>query len=505
MLSYWIDRDVVHMLCLQLGYAIKRYHHEGNMMQDTEHILLALDVFYRYCPDKSLDVLKLLPSICHINNNVTISLTTISIWHSCSSCSRGSLILLEHSATLPVINEILQQTRNGMCRDQSRMETILECLGLLKNLTYFGEDNRSYIAEQPNLITTITSLVDVLDIKARERLTAIFRNLVLSSDVRSQFSRRTDVLTAVVRLTGSESNNKKILRNILSFLTSLAMDSASIESLVLYGDGILIGRLKNLLVHDEDPTVRKRAARTLRLMARESSTIPSSTVPVTIILQDYEIIDMLSQRALNDSDDTVRVEIIEAFIQFTSLVRCSMSHYAAVLETLNQLVANINSFETSRGVLALDAVSRTFEEQARHPDNRKVMARHESLTTSLIQILLSSKSSFFAKENVCLTLVALSEEKENHEYVAIPSVLNTIVSILMGTAIQSEGESRRTRLKELVIHVLYNVAETPSTWKLMANQTALLQALLQYASANSTDPDLKKKVKAAILKIATEL
>jgi hypothetical protein len=208
---------------------------------------------------------------------------------------------------------------------------------------------------------------------------------------------------------------------------------------------------------------------------------------------------------LNDSDDAVRVEIIEAFIQFTSLIRCSMIQHAVVLETLNQLVVTINSFETSTGVLALDAVARAFQEQARHSDNRKVMAKHESLTNSLIQILLSSKSSFFAKENACLTLVALSEEKENHEYVTIPPVLDTIVSILMGTAIQREAENRRVRLKELVINVLLNVAETPSTWKLMANQTALLQALLQYASAYSTNPDLKKKVKAAILKVATEL
>jgi HEAT repeats len=539
--SLLVRGGVIQSLCLQLGYVLNRH---GSHEEEISLILESMDVFYRYCPElvtedsirtQGPELLCLLPRVLQTRNGTvdgvvestnTCFLPVVSIWHSCSSCGLGSTLLLQHPATLPAIHEMLQE-RHG------NLDGIMESLGLLKNLTYFGEDHRHRIADHPvNLITTLTGLTGVFEDKAKERLSAVFRNLALSTDVRQRLAQRTDVLTAVVRMAASccdssinegdsyindnfMANNHKqdinarrnVVRNVLSTLASLALDSHSTPWMVFHGDGILVDQLKRFMTRDEDPVVRKRATRALRLLARETS--------APVMLKDNQLLEALSRRALHDSSEAVRTEAVEAFAQCASLVGAHSQNpqqYQTVLDLLTELATSPE--------VSTDVVARSLQEQASRPENRKAMAQRKGLVEAMARIALSSEVSRAAKECICTALVDLSHDEANHEAIAIPAILDALVKVLSDRRVNviSEGwvndenqnngnisgSGATKAMKESTVRTILNLAKTPSNRKIMASQTALLQSLLRVAAATSTD-GLKKEVKGAILHLASEL
>ena len=204
-LSRILEGKCIHLLCLQLGYALNRHqnhHHRERELhgvnssnEEINLILTAMDIFYRYCPElvtegsirnEGPELFRLLKdvlvyyrggvihnSVGRINYNGSgsdIFLSVLSIWHSCSSSSIGTMLLLQHPATLQAINTILLLQKQRPNHNSGGLEIIMEGIGLLKNLSYYGEDYRHLIVDQTNLLTTLTSLTDVPNDKARERL-----------------------------------------------------------------------------------------------------------------------------------------------------------------------------------------------------------------------------------------------------------------------------------------------------------------------------------------------
>lgn len=550
-LSLLAHGGIIQSLCLQLGYAL---NHHGSSEEETSLILASIDVFYRYCPElvteESIrmhgpELLRLLPRVIQYHKTLTIADTSgevkrtkdfvipiLSIWHSCSASVSGSTLLLQQPALIPAIHEML---RGSKCN----LDVIMESLGLLKNLTYFGEDHRHRIVDHPvNLITTLTGLTGVFEDKALERLSAVFRNLALSTELRMRLAQRPDVLNAIVRIAAccsdvssiaersfshaSRNHNmnninydsaarRNTLRNVLSTLASLALDSHSTPWMVFHGDGVLVDQLKRFMVRDEDPVVRKRATRALRLLARETS--------VPVLLQDDKLLTALCHLAMFDTNDAVRKEAVEAFVHCASLVQANskcLQLYQTVLDSLTQLVTNPE--------VSSELMARALQEQARHPENRKHMAQRKELVEAMAHIVMSKDVPRVAKESVCTALVDLSQDEANHEAIATPSILDALVKLLSdrmggrsggGPSGFENDENRNNNnngeisgttraMKESTVRTILNLAKTPSNRKIMASQAALLQSLLRVAAATSTD-GLKKEVKGAILQLASEL
>jgi hypothetical protein len=514
-LSQLHHAGIVHILCLQLGSSLHRMIDESSNYV-VELLLRIVALLYRYNPDveKSLqlqgsEVMHLLPLVYQQTNtsakSTSFNLEILSIWHSFSSSSLGTTALFERPETLPIINEMISKSR----RDTSNIhvEIVMEFLGLLKNLTYYGEDYRHRIVDHTELIATLTSLTDVPDDNARERLSAVFRNLALSIDVRCKLAQRADVLTAIVRMVGNinnrynNSSGKNILRNVLSTLCSLAMDPNSTNLILFHGDGILAEQLKHCLNYDDDAVVRKRAARALRLLARDHS-------PMVVLIQNYQLLEVLSHRAMYDTNNTVRAEAQEAFARCASLIRAPMLQYRTVLDSLTKMavLTTRHNITTNDEPCLPEIVTRAVREQASHPENRRAMAQRTELTEGLSQILTCTEASPVAKENTCATLLDLSKEKENHDRLASPLILDAMVATLLERGQMGETERTRIRIRESIIRSFLNLAQSPTTWKTMASRTSLLQAMLQFASTTSNDQhDLKKQVKAVILQLASEL
>ena len=561
-LHRFVDGKCIHLLCLQLGYAIGRHcsdhgdHrdvHARGSNDEVSLISIAIDAFYRYCPElvtessiqtNGSEVLRLSQAIfvyCrrrgfgrdqkrkkNASDGFDDLLPIVSIWHSCSSCSLGTMRLLQHPETLQAINEILLSKMNQSHHDCTRIDTIMECLGLLKNLTYFGEDYRHQIVDQTNLLATLTSLTDVPNDNTRERLSAVFRNLALSTDARSRLTQQANVLTAIVRMAnyslidsnkmhGNNNNNaenasckKNTLRNVLSTVANLAIDANTNHLMVFHGDGILIEQLKQFLIQGEDFVLRKRASRAIRLLARDPSSAP------VMVLQNNELLDILSDRALNDGNGSVRMEAAEAFAKCADLIRAPMAQHNYIMDALTHMLMT-STTKISKTRANLDIVGRALQEQASHQINRRAMIQRRNLLTALANVILSEDTTLGAKESVCATLASLSEEEANQEIMSIPIVLDALVKILvdqpriLGT--NNTVANARTnvdtivsiRIRESSVRTILNLAKTSSNLQNMANQTALIQSLLRFAAATTTSDDLKKQVKAVILQLAAAL
>jgi len=471
-----IERGVVNALCVQLGFVL---HRHGSPREEIESICTAMDIFYRFSPDlvseQSLrvngrELFRLLPEAIRRGARLPV----ISIWHSCSSSGVGTDLLLEQSSFLRSIGELFRQ---GI----SDPDESLEILGLLKNITYHGEDFRQRLIEQPGILSSLTSFTETeLHEKGQERLSAVIRNLAMSFHTRVVLAQRADVLTCIVRL--STNATQQTLRNLLNTLVSLAMDGDSCLLLVFHGDGMLIELLKRFLLHEDDYIVRKRAARTLRLLARESS--------VSLMINDNKLMDILSSRALHDSSNEVRAEAAEAFARCAGLIKAAMAQHDAVLEALSHLASSPH--------VQADVMARAVKQQACHPENRVPLAKHGKLLMALCKIAVCPKASAVAKENVCNTFLDLSADERSREAIATQTTLDALVHNA------EDRIERHASVREAAVKTLLNLAVHPENRKSMAKQSRLIQSLLHFA-ANTTEDELKKKTKLVLLKLAAEL
>lgn len=478
-LSYCIELGVIRSLCLQLGFVLRRH---GSVKEEIQETCTAIAVFYRFCPElvaseetlrtRGADLFFVLPEAFRKG----AVLPVLSIWHSISSSKVGTAVLLQSPAALLAARDVLRQE---ICGKEGLMET----LGLLKNMTYYGEEYRHLIVEQPGLLSALTSVpLNENCEKARERLSAVFRNLALSLDTRTVLAKRPDFLTAIATLASSTSLT--VLRNMLSTLVSLAIDADSSLLMVFHGEGILVEILRRYVTYTEDATLRKRAARALRLLARETS--------APLMVHDNQLMKVLSQSALHDTSSEVRAEAAEAFARCASLVKAPMAQHEAMLDALTHLSSGPQA-------IPADVMARALKEQATHPENRKALIQRKTLMVALGQIAMSNETSTSAKENVCSALLDLSSDDENNRVlIATPLTLEALVHN------SADRGVHYSVIRRYSVETLLNLAVIPSNRKSMAQYASLLQSLLHFAAATQVG-DLKTKVKSVILQLAAEL
>ncbi len=517
-LHRFVEGNCIHWLSLQLGYALHRRslaaeEHEvstnDNPYNDEVHLIfVALDAFYRQCPQLLLtedsiqrngsQVLRLSrEALVHdsMRQQQGISQPIVSIWHSFSACNLGTTLLLQNPETLRIVNTILSAMKRKFHHQNSTgvIETILECLGLLKNLSYYGEDHRHTIVNQTQLLSTLTSLSDVPNDKARERLSAVLRNLALSVEVRSLLTQRADVLGCLVRLFCACNRSKNTWRNIMSTITSLAIDTSLCHLIVFYGDGVLIEQLKNCVVHSQDSVARKRALKALKLLVKD----PSSTL---VLLQTNRFLEILSNLAITDTsewepNESIHQEATEAFCQCANKVHAPMAQHEYVLNVLTKML----TIPTTN----LGTVARALQEQASHSVNRRAMSRNRNLLQALVAVVRSEETPLDAKESACAALVDLSEDTME---IALPVLLDALVQSLKSPAARTNIESIVTnRIHEYSVQTILNLAKQQPNLNQMACHKALIQSLLRFAAATTTAEDVKKRTKAVILKLAAEL
>lgn len=518
-------RCIVQLLCIQLGYMLSRrgaswcYMDIHDSSLEIKLTLTIIDVFYQYCPEmiteelmrnEGIEILRLSKDMLMNNRSFgsEIFLPILSIWHSYSSSTPGTMLLLHHPITLQAISNILSKVQTELPYQE---QIIMESLGILKNLSYYGEDYRHRIVDQTNLLTNLTSLslVDVPNDKAHERLSAVFRNLALSTEVRSRLIQRADVLNAIVRIIinvtiPNEYRNvdeskidcrKNTLRNILSVVTSLAIDTNTAHLILFHGEGILVEQLENCVIHSEDLVIRKRAVRAFRLLARDPTSAP------IMVLQNNKILEILSDRTLNDVSNAVRMEAAEAFAQCACLIRAPMTQHDYILDMLTQMIM---FSKTTTTTINIDAIAKAAQEQTACVENRVSIGKRGYLLKGLAYIILNESSSLKAKESICTAFLNLSKEAVNHEVIALPIILDALVLTLIDRG-RLNNNSIRNKITELSVRTILNLSGTIINRRVMVKHTTLIQTLIHFAAATTTSESTKKKVKELILQLAVDM
>jgi len=479
-----VEGGIVHVLTLQLGLVLNGRGSSSTTTfsnEDIERVCIALDVFYRFSPEttsetalhtRGKETFRLLSDAFRCG----VVLPVVSVWHSCSSRQFGAWLLSTESF-------ILESITNGFRKGHFQGEgCLLEVLGLIKNISFYGEGEiRQRILHESGLLSSLMSLPEMpLPEKGEEHLSAILRNLALSTTTRVALAQRGEVLTCLVRLANDASIHT--LRNLVNTLVSMTMEEDSCLLIIFHGEGVILELLKRFLFCEMDETVRKRAARILRLMARESC--------VPLLDRNSKLLHCLSDRALNDPSIEVRSEATEAFGKYAGLTVAAMDQHEAVLGALAHLA--------NSPYIHADVLARAVKEQSSHLENRIPLSRCGKVLDALATIVLSPDISEVVKENVCNAFLNLSRDENTREAIASQSTLNALVHCA------ETVDTRQSTMREIAVQTLTNLANHPANGKCMAKKSRLIQSLLQFAATTNNDA-MKKEVKLVLLKLAAEL
>jgi hypothetical protein len=145
---------------------------------------------------------------------------------------------------------------------------------------------------------------------------------------------------------------------------------------VFHGVGIPIEAMKRLVSHDGDEVIRQRAARALSLMARDTS--------APLLVHDTRLMETLSNRALRDTSNDVRIEAAVAFACWPALLKAPMAQHEAILDALTHLA-------NSQSVLP-EVMARALKDQASHPENRIPKAHRNKFLEALARIATSAEA-----------------------------------------------------------------------------------------------------------------
>jgi hypothetical protein len=468
-----VEHGAIHSLCLQLGFVLNK--DKSSDSEELQGICTLIHVLCQ-CRDSlrervmlqiGIDLNALLVRVLEQSNrSETMNEKTVQsilcTWHIAAASSEGSTRLLQCQGLVGAIVDVLKMERDSTL-------ILAEAIGIIKHMTYFAEDYRMHLLEFPNLTPTLCQLpFSALPEMTSERLSAVFRNLACTSQARLAMVDQSIVLAAIVQLCKGQS--RRMRRNLLSTLDSLAMEPDSAMPMVLFGDGLVLNVLMIFLAEKEDDTTRRRAARALRLLARDKTAALLSRVPA--------LLERLADAALHDPSREVRVDVAEAFANCAAYIRAPMPSHDATLSSLTQL---------SSGPVP-DAVAKAFKEQAMVPDNRPKMAENVDLLSALAELALRDHASNSSKEDVANALFQLSNDDGNREKMTTEPVLKTLVRTCQ------QGD-----IRELAITALLNLATVEASRKRMVSHPGLLNALVQFAASSSSCPSLKKDVKKAIM------
>ena len=468
-----VECGAIHALCLQLGFVANKI--SSGETEELQGILTLIHLLCQ-CDEKVIEqpldeigsdlydlmVRVLKKSQNDEKKNEKIIQSILYTWHLLASHAERSIKMLTCQGLVGALVYILR-------RETVHADVNIEAIGIVKHLTYFAENYRVHLLDYPDLIPSLSRLTftNMHEISI-ERLSAIFRNLACTTQARKGMVTQSIILAALVQL--SKGTSRRTTRNLLFTLGSLAMEPDSAMPMILFGEGMLVTVLVMFLGANEDETTRRQAARALRLLARDKA--------AALLSRIHPLLDRLSDVALYDSSQSVRLDATEAFANCAAYIQSPMPNHDSILASLAQL---------SSGP-APDAVAKALKEQATVPVNRPRMAESVDLLSALAKLALRDHTSNISKEHVANVLLQLSNDEGNREKMVTEQVLTSLVKTC-----QQNG------IREIAVLSLLNLASVESNRKGMASHFGLLRSLVQFVASNSPSPSLKNDVKKTIV------
>lgn len=478
---YLLEEGIIAALLLQLQVLLQQ-----KLQQLLPLVVHLLDVTLRQCPQhlrerilldlnsQALDLLSSELLMVGRKDVATLSISlqhsVLSVLHTLSGSTEGALQILQSRTTLIRAVAVLQS-------QYTTEDCLVEVLGFWKNVTYFAHQQRLVVVQLPQFLVALASLTTQTNESLLERVSAVLRNLALSTECRRPLVQAAP-LTALTRLLQcGRLHYPVVLRNALVTVNSLALDREICASIISFGEGSVPASLQQVLVatSQQHQSLRKKAARAFRLLSHRAD---------LLVRNEDGLVNLLAFLALNDPQEEVRMETTEAFARCAAStpyksVECLLPHLSQLIRA-DRLPVSSN-----------EALMRAIKAQVSFSvENRLALLQKTDLLQWILQMAESGRDCI--RDDACYTLMKLSSDHASH-------LLHYSCSRLYAV-LETNAHMPYTERQQHTIQTLVHLTRVPEHRVPMLQHHGgrlLLHVLLPYASLVQ-DPVEKQDVKQAI-------
>ena len=523
--NYEIVLGADKALCLKLGYAVVTLQKDGGRVSKEVTIICQslLQIYkssieYRTDSFRHVGATELIPLLIQIWTNLNEMKHTSNMNQCMENCDDAILqiirVLRVFSKLIPaksllikylqnqLLGQVLQQVvvwikQPSVSSFYSTTEIYWESLGLIKDLTFRSQslDKEILLTIEHGIIQKILchccTITESLHPKLQEWFTAVVWNLVLDPVCCEKLISNTgkenqqwNVVKGLLRILIHQSANPKpnglsvkTKRNAISAIGNIVADPKS--QYFLFGNETfvralaLVPRLMNLVQHDKDSVVRRRAMRTIRCL------VSSSNITIKRLVENESmpkfLTDVIGQNLAHDDENDYDMQI-QACQGAISLTESFLPEHCCHL-----LLSLVKRIETTKSSKVISVASQCLAECIK----RTTWMKHPKNLSDLFWKRIETAASISSEthESISSLFLELRLEEGNAEnaglkLASIPSILTNTAAVNTLTSIISEIDPNQEKSRTTALDIVVRLMENEINKKPLAENERLLSGLV---------------------------
>lgn len=361
-----------------------------------------------------------------------------------SKCPNLRVQLCRQQGMLEFLSRLATRVLNPECRSYR----LLVATNLASE-----ERNKVLIYEKEGLVGGVLRIahMDTFDL-ARQNAALLIQELATCDVLHVPLAKNDQLLGTLVKMAMVEKS-LQTRESVINSLQTLAFSKKNRLRLCTFKDGVVLEALRKTLSLDSDDKVRRRAAGTLTNLACEDT--------AEVMGNHQGLLEALAIVATKDYNADVQARSALALTKIGTNIKAEMKCFKSLLDAL--VAASLS--KASSSVIAVLRV------KAREPGNRHIMANHEGVLDTLVDVCVSKISAESDRDNAMRTLMHLLNDEKNRTDMCTKNVLKALVR---GTNYEEEVLSEA---RESAIIGMERMATEPSNRGFMARYPGLLQCV----------------------------
>jgi len=479
-----VTEGAANSLCLQLGYALNIKNKEHGILYS---IFSSLELVYRCTLGvrrASFDRIgmELIPlliksiEICEkdAENNGSV-LKIIKIMNLLSEIDSASNYM---ASTRVVVTALLVGLQK-----QAEQQVKFETISTFKNISYFAEEHRIQLVQEPLFIPYIAELSFLSTSNSiRELISETLRNLALAQDTKIPMAQQGVLLNVIIHQT--EYNSERIKLNAVITLGSLAIPVENNYWLISHSEGAIIGAIIRLM-NDNDSNIQERALKVLKRISRGDN---------VLFLIDYSnLLNTLSSLACSEYSTNIRVdavEIISSLLPYLDEQSCS-SIVKLVRIMINLLINNNHNQK------CLEIIFHSLLKVSSSPTISALMVLDTEILQVLTSDLVSDPEIALLVFKMIFNIVSCQSKELRNTIMSSSRVLSMLVDFVN---LYKEGQHRRN-ISNLAASILVLLSQDEMNRSHLAQHEGLILALVQFVTNTSVEISVKNEVKNIIVQL----
>lgn len=366
----------------------------------------------------------------------------------------------------------------------------IELISTLKNLSFYAEERRINMVEQPGLISSIIELSFESSFEQiRENVSGTIRNLALASDTKVPMAQHGMLLNAIIKY--SSDKNPRTKFNAVTTLSSLAVPSENSYWLVNHSEGAILNVILNLCTNDEDLTVRRKMVQLLRKLTRRES--------ASMIVGHEDLINKVSQLMLTDSDMNIKLDATKVLTTLVIDWDSNEYQYPQVISTTMKIF--IRMVHENNEVQCMEIITKAFEDASKEFNKASLIAKEPGILSTLLILFQNDPQQiiFMTLTNQSLHILQnLSSFDQLHEYLMFD---NNGDYPLLSALVLVASTFHQLESRNAAVQIISQLSGNERNYQRLVKQKGLLHSLVQYITSDVLDISIKEIVKQTIMRL----